>query len=310
MIVLKKRFLIRIVSYFSVAVFIAIGFWRVEYLKTKKYQQIIENRYAEALSELSSGLNQISLLLEKAGYTTTPSLYSGLATELYSVAELSKNSLSVLPHGDTSLDTINRFLSQVGNFSLSVSEKMINEQEIDEITLKNLSELSDTAETIRQAVMDTDLTYNNSQYWAEEIESQLKNKVLDKSLANSLTELEQNLSDYPTLIYDGPFSDHILTQKPLMITGQPTVNKDEAKTKAEKFCKTGKQVLQYTGMEEGKIPTFRFEGKSKIVTVTKEGGEILYFRDTRAIDKYVLTIHISEGVNFDIINCKKSHEYF
>ena len=51
------------------------------------------------------------------------------------------------------------------------------------------------------------------------------------SFGNSLTEVEDTLTDYPTLIYDGPFSDHIPNQQPEMLRNQPEISREDARTK-------------------------------------------------------------------------------
>lgn len=287
---MKRRSLIRTIAFFTAAIVATAGFWYKEKRSEEYYKQMVENQYSAALSELNSGLNLISVLLEKASYCSTPVLYSQLATELFSVAEISKNALSVLPSGGQGLETVNRFLSQVGNFTLSISGSIIRGQQIDAATQNNFSKLSKTAERIRQTISDSHLNYNNREHWSQVIESTLQETVTEDSLASSLTELEENLTDYPTLVYDGPFSDHILTKKAVMITGLPVVAREEAMRTAEIFCGLSENTLQFQSNEDGKIPAYRFEGENRNVSVSQNGGKVVYFRNSRQIDKNLLNV--------------------
>ncbi len=287
---MKRRSFVRTISFFTAAIMVTAGFWYNEKRTEAYYKQMVENQYSAALSELNSGLNLISVLLEKASYSSTPVLYSQLATELFSVAEISKNALSVLPNSGESLETVNRFLSQVGNYTLSISGTIIRGGQIDTATQNNLSRLSETAEQIRQTISDSHLNYNNRDHWAQTIESALKQTVPEDSLATTLTELEENLTDYPTLIYDGPFSDHILTKKAVMVTGAAEVSRENALQIATDFCGLSEKSLNFKANEDGKIPSYRFEGEEVSVTVSQNGGHVVYFRNNRPISKNLLSV--------------------
>ncbi len=200
---MKKRAVIRIISYSFAVIFALGGFWFTERKTALRYRMSVQNDYSRSLSELSSRLNNISVMLKKAVYISDSAGLSSLSAELYSEAELAKQALSGLPAGKTSLDTINRFLSQVGNYALSVSKSFINDREISDEQKKNLTKLGESALTISEAVADSQINFNNGDYWKTVLEEKIKN-VSGGSLAQSLTELEENLTDYPTLIYDGP----------------------------------------------------------------------------------------------------------
>lgn len=286
---MSRKRLVRIISFFSAAVLTVAGFWWRESVREEKLKQMVENQYSSALSELNSNLDLIAVLLEKSMYTTSPSLYSGLAAELYSVAELSKNSLSVLSENGKPAETLNRFLSQVGNYSLSVSQKLIRGEEIDEEQHRETEILCQAAEKIRTVFSDCNLQYNSSENWAQQLESKLKDTVPNESLADSLLSLEENLSDYPTLIYDGPFSDHILTRQPTVISSMSTVSRETALSYASDFCGVSEKEISYSGMEDGKITAYRFQSNNLTVTVSQKGGEIIYFRKNRNIKKHLLS---------------------
>lgn len=44
-------------------------------------------------------------------------------------------------------------------------------------------------------------------------------------LAGDMEDAQQPLSDYPTLIYDGPFSDHIMSAQPKMTSGAKEISR-------------------------------------------------------------------------------------
>lgn len=285
---MKQRTVIRIISLLTAVILAIGGLWIKEMTKSRKYLLQIENEYSSSLSKLNSSLNNISLILEKTAYVNTARQISSYSAELYSEAELAKEALSALPTGEDGLNTVYKFLSQVGNYALSVSKKMISGESITAEQKQNLIKLGDTARTVSQVISDSQLTFNNNEYWANELESRIDGIVKDSPLAQSLNTLEQDLSDYPTLIYDGPYSDHILNKEPLMTANTTTVSKDEAHKIAQSLL-SKKSRLKYDGLQNGKIDCYRFINDDVTVTVSKNGGYLVYMRKNRSVGETVLS---------------------
>lgn len=280
---MKRRSAIRIICLCAAAVLAVGGLYIKERSVSQKYRLQLENRYSSALYELDSRLNNIAMILEKTVYVSASKQMSAFASELYSEAELAKNALTQLPSGESSLDTLNRFLSQVGNYALSVSKSVITGNEITPEQQKNLELLGSTAKTVSEAISNSQVNYNNLDYWSDELENRLDETIGESTLADSLTELEENLTDYPTLIYDGPYSDHILTKMPLMTTSAPQINREAAKAKAKEILSGDYGELHYDGMQGGKIECYRFLNDNVTVTVSKNGGYMVFMRKNRDV---------------------------
>lgn len=284
---MSKRGFIRVLLFFSAAVLIAFGMYVKETRKSGRYRQIIENNYAGAFDELSSSLNDISTNLVKITYVSTPKQMATYASEIYSQAQLAKGALYKLPTGENDLSTVYKFLSQVGNYTLSVSKDVITGKDITDKQRNELKSLSGAAKVITEAIEQSYMDYNNPEYWANEIEGKIKDSLEEKNLGSSLGELESNLSDYPTLIYDGPYSDHILEKNPLMTANAREYSQSEAEEVA--VATTGDKDLEYTGMQNGKIDCYRFGSAGVTVTVSKMGGYVVYMRKSRNVGDHELS---------------------
>lgn len=247
---------------------------------SKMYRTQIQNEYSRSLSELDSRLNNISVLLEKSVYVASSTKMSSFASQLFSEAQLAKSALSQLPVNSHSFETLNRFLSQVGNFALSISDNTVNGNEITDTQKEQLMLLGTTARNIAESISDSQIKYNNIEHWISVLETKADEIINDSLLADSLTEIEENLSDYPTLLYDGPYSDHILKKAPLMTTNAVAVSKDSALDIARNFLPNGTAPLNYDGDEAGKIESYRFVNDETTITVSKNGGYVVYMRKT------------------------------
>lgn len=294
---MKKRTFVRAISLCFAVIIALTGFLIKERQMLNKYKLQLQNEYSYSLSELNSRLNNISLILEKAIYITGTPQLSSLSAELYSESELAKEALSKLPAGEKTLDTINRFLSQVGNYALSVSKSYITNKAFSEEQRRNLNVLSETAATVSEAVADSHLQFNNGNYWQSVLDSKIES-INDASLASSLTELEENLTDYPTLIYDGPYSDHILTKKPLMTTNAEEIGQNKALNIAIEF--SSDKNLKASKISEGRIPSYNFTSDFCDIAVSKNGGYVVYMRKNNDGTTAKLTVNqaISRAKNF------------
>ena len=83
-----------------------------------------------ALISLDEYLNNISTNLEKTIYANTSAMLSRLSTEMWREASSAKNSLSMLPTGDSSLDKTYKFLSQIGEFVMALQRKSATGEEL------------------------------------------------------------------------------------------------------------------------------------------------------------------------------------
>ena len=287
---MRKKDAIRIITVCVVIVVLSAGFAIKTEINNQKFKLALQNAYSRSLDELNTSVNNISNTLEKARYVTTANQISTLAAKLLTEAELSKNALSQLPSGNE-LTQLNRFLSQVGNYALSVSKTLISGKELNELQTENIEKLSETARKISSLISDSQISFNNLDYWAKELENKINLNADTESLANSLGELEESLSDYPKLIYDGPFSDHILEKEPAMLKNAETISREEAKRIVSEAVNSEKNGINLSFEDEisGNIPSYRYGGDGITISISRAGGHILYMRRERNIEENILT---------------------
>ena len=284
----KKQTFIKVISFLSVAILVVCGFALKERNKSLKYRLLIENQYSRAFEQLNSSLNNISMAIEKTVYVSSAKKMSSLSAEIFGEAELAKTALSELPTGDSNLSTIYRFLSQTGNYALSVAKNITSENAVSDKQREELKVLRNTAKTVTEVINNSGIEYNTPEQWAIEVENRLNDIVSEQGLASSLTQLEEDLSDYPTLIYDGPYSDHILEKEPLMTTGAREYTQQEALTVAQQTVGEN-NALRFEDMQSGKIECYRFADNNVNVTVSVHGGYLVYMRKNRAVGESLLS---------------------
>ena len=148
---MKRRTAVRVISFCVTAALIFAGFALKSRTETKNYRLQIQNGYSRSLEELLSGVNNISVILKKAEYTSSAKQMSNMAAHLLTESENAKNALSNLPNGGE-LTVLNRFLSQVGNYAMSVSKSLADGKENAEYA-ENIRLLKNTAEKISDELL-------------------------------------------------------------------------------------------------------------------------------------------------------------
>ena len=286
----SRRGKIRVRLYASVLVLVLFSAFVINAQKASELSRQLNADAERSLSTLEACMSSINTNLTKGLYANTTPMLSSMAISLTRDAASAKNSLSALPLSDTQLDNMLKFLSQVGAFvstldrKLSLGESITSEErnqlkQLIDVSQKLLSEL----DTITQGVEDGSVSFKQAG-------STLK-KSTDQSMQidSAFGDAEQTLTDYPTLIYDGPFSDHILNQSPKTLEGKSDISKEKALEIASDFIGVDKSTLRFDSETNGVIETYNFFVDSINISVCKKGGAVLYLLGSSSAGESVIS---------------------
>lgn len=284
----SKRAVVRIVS-FSVAVVLSVV--TLAFFTTKRmsdYQTQIGYTYSMNLEELDGSLYNIGIALQKSLYASSATQLSNLAVELCTESTVAKNALSQLPFSSDELAGVNKLLSQVGDYTLYLSRKVIRGGTVEDDDRENLHALSKAAQSVSQSVNAVRAEYDKDGVWDSEIAQSL-NQSAENGISEQLTGLEELLTDYPTLQYDGPFSDHMLNGEMKLLKGEVELSADDALKKAGQIL--GLDVSNFTKEADtaGNVPCYNFTDGEMSFSVTKQGGFVMYMRKFREIKEQTIT---------------------
>lgn len=286
----SRRGKIRVRLYASVLIFVLFSAFVINAQKASELSRQLNADAERSLSTLEACMSSINTNLTKGLYANTTPMLSSMAISLTRDAASAKNSLSALPLSDTQLDNMLKFLSQVGAFvstldrKLSLGESITSEErnqlkQLIDVSQKLLSEL----DTITQGVEDGSVSFKQA--------GSTLQKSTDQSMQidSAFGDAEQTLTDYPTLIYDGPFSDHILNQSPKTLEGKSDISKEKALEIASDFIGVDKSTLRFDSETNGVIETYNFFVDSINISVCKKGGAVLYLLGSSNAGESVIT---------------------
>ena len=118
------------------------------------------------------------------------------------------------------------------------------------------------------------------------------NKISNNTEFFSATEdIAQISESAPTLIYDGPFSDHVISAKPKLLESKPIVSKEEALKRA--FVFADEDDLKYIGDETSTTESYIFADDDTTCAITKKGGYCLYMNKETDAENTKVSISVA-----------------
>lgn len=293
---ISRRTGIRVVS-FSLAIVAALAGTAIyQHARASQYHQVLEYNYQRSLSDLTDALSNISSTLEKEVYAGTDWQRANLSTQLWREATMAKSAMSSLPVSDFHLTSTYKFLSQVGEYAMALSKRASAGEEITQEEQENLrklweysqglsSQMSNLAQDLYNAQTPVSDLAELSDWFNEAEESQ--GEV--PSVVSGFQEMEESFEGYPTLIYDGPFSDHIMERTPRMLENLEEVDKPTAKQRAAQLLEVSEENLQEGSEESSNMPSYTFGADGATVSITKQGGIVSYLLRSRAVTQTKLS---------------------
>ncbi|HZK18098.1 MAG TPA: germination protein YpeB [Clostridia bacterium] len=286
----------------AVMVLVILGAWgRGQAMERQVLENHLLAQYQRSFSDLSTGVQNIEVLLSKTA-VANGSLDSKLLSKLSMEARASQSNLTSLPVQDVVVERTAKFLTQTGDYAAVMAVRKDDTKITDEDreTLAKLQlqarDLNKELHTIENRISD------GSIYLAEMIKESREGFKRQQQPSpvpgNGFGEVNEIMSDYPTLIYDGPFSDHIEQRQPINLPGK-NIEPDEARKVALAFIEKERDEKYQCGPInniKGRIPAYGVEittgqGQEKqsdakekqpdtIVAVSKKGGHPIWMITT------------------------------
>ena len=304
-----RREKIRIFSLLFALVFVLAVFAVVGNVRATKKEQALERITERAVSNLDDSIQNMTVDLEKGLYSNSVPMLSKLSVDLSREASGAKKSLSLLPIPSGELQNTYKFLSQVGDFVLSLQRKLDSGIPLTEEEREQLFTLLDFAKTLCTEISDL-----RERVFAGEMLFENSKKTLSvgmeevPDMESGLKDTEQTFEDYPTLLYDGPFSDHMLHRPSAFLDRQEEISKDRAHELAARILNVPKDALLFMAEEHDAEEAFRFYDEKTSIAITKRGGYLLYMLSKLSAGEEALNVDEARKAAQDfLVSCGYVH---
>lgn len=262
------------------------GLYQFNRAQKLTYYRDIE--YNRVFAELTEYVDDLEISLLKGMVVSTNEQMAKLSADLYGQANAAKANLALLPVEGRTLSKTSEFLSQVGEYAHSLSGKMLRGEKMTEKEIKTMEELLSYSDTLKTGLDKMLVAINEGRISFDD--SKRYNSVFSggkTAMAKELAMLEEEFHNYPSLIYDGPFSQHLSLKEAVFVENKNEISKTQAKELAKKF--TGKEKVSVSEIK-GKLPAYSVKSDTVTAEFTRRGGTLLLLLKDRFIEKEKLSL--------------------
>ena len=290
----------RALALMSVIALITTGITIYQYKKAENYKKNIENTYQRAFVELVDYAGNIDVILNKALVTNDYLQLAELSEQLWSETALAKSALGQLPISSTELDKTSGFITQVSDYVHTLTKKLLNGHPITDEERTQIATLVEYSDSLNNDLKEMENKFIDGTL---DLSAKLvKSAFSDSNITNineSLSNIEKSFENYPTIIYDGPFAEHIMNRKSEILS-QKEVSREKAQDIAQKFVGV---ALKYSGDSNGNIPSYIFSSKDNdiCIEISKNGGMVIMLTNSVTVKNPTISFDEASEIASDFL---------
>ncbi len=254
---------------------VSLAFWGAQQKAlADDYKNTTTAMYRRAFTELCTDMGNLHTALGKLRVAQSPTQNVLLLDDIWRLSGSSVGMLSQIPSSHLDTVELNQFITRVGDYAHVLTKKALAGETATEDDAKQLEALytrcGEIATDLNERLSIGDVpvaAVTGDEYYTANDDSYTSN---------------ENQEKFPTLIYDGPFSEATEKQEARGVSGDEV---DEAKAREIAQKLTGAADFDSSGESNGKIPAFDFhgafdDGREVDISITKKGGSLIWFMST------------------------------
>ncbi len=232
----------------------------------------LESVYQKSLYELIDNVNSMEVEVSKLLVTSdSKSTKQSISTIKQQSAD-AQNCLSFLPVSSSFVNSANKFVNQLNGYCTSFlnGDKVILSEQDD----KTWGEIYDCIANLKYELNKLSLKVSQGYSIIDNLDN---SKDVD-GFSQNFSGISGDSLEYPSMIYDGPFSDSLLNQKINGLPEQKCTAEEAQSYVQEVFKEYNIDNIKYLGKTEGKFVTYNFSLAGEInyyVQVTEQGKFLL-----------------------------------
>lgn len=232
-------------------------------MKEDDHKTTLENYYRQSMYQLADSMKNINANLGKISVSNNSKQQQKLLLLVEGAADAAGRDLSLLPMDAEVVSKSLKYSNQVADYAKTLSEKLYLGGSLSDAERINLTALENVSENLYQGLNNASM---NNLDW----------KVDDSGYGFVDVEgVQENVFDYPQLIYDGPFSDAVVG-KTAQFQNKITAASGEAYI-TETFKDYGISSVAYGGKVNGKITAYAYD----LITTSGDVYRVLLTPDGR-----------------------------
>lgn len=294
---MKKSTGYTVISILAVIAVSSIIYASITAKRVTQDERYLSSVYQRAFTEFVSDVADVDNTLQKSLLVTSSPMAGSICSELYAKTTSAETSLSSLPFSASEFESTASFLNKTGDYALALSKKTYSGQGFSDEDRENLQALSDVAATLSQNLNSIQQNMGESVLDLKQYKQVIKTikdseqggeNAIPKTLAESMSLAEAEFPEVPSLIYDGPFSEHLRSVSPRFLEGKEEIDVSKGRKIAASFLGVREERVYAVSESTGDIPCYYFQcniNDSAIdICVTKTGGVVLSVIGSRLVN--------------------------
>lgn len=292
---------VAVMAILALAVVSSWGYYQYKQANSLRIQT--NNSYNRAFVDLTDYVDNLEVLLAKSLITSTPKSTSAMLEEVWRQANLAQENMGQLPISPPVLEKTSNYLTQVGDLAYSLNNKTLNGASLNDKEYSSIKKLHGYSLSLQKSLHGIENQINAGKMnWGKATNRSAKVQSVAKTndpQTSQIENIDKNFQEYPSLIYDGPYSDHMMKTKPLGLK-EKKVSVNEAQELAKKFIGSDKisSIKKLDKNDIGVIKTFRFkviyknskEAQGAEIDITQQGGQVYWMLRNRDFGKDTLNM--------------------
>lgn len=303
----------KILSILLVIALIGTTVWgNMERSLREQYELALNNEYQRMFYDMKDHIETVQVSLSKVILSASKEQNILLLSQIWQQALNAQEKLTQLPIQHENTKKTEKFLNQVGDFCYALiigelndipmkEDKSTSLAELEGYTTMLTQELKTAEDKLKEGTASIQMLKQNA---GEEIQ-EADESMIDVNIAN----FEESMSEYPELIYDGPFSDQTMNIKPKGLTGDEIIGE-----KAEQLVRLllgEENITEISMFEAGKdsdtvlIPSYTFNIKlgeqEMYMGISKVGGHIVWMEKPREVGEPTMDENQAQQIAVDYL---------
>ncbi|AEB76957.1 germination protein YpeB [Clostridium botulinum] len=306
----KKRVVYTIIVSFIVV--FSTTFAILMTLERKDYKNYLQGEYSKSMYQLIDSVKNLKSNLSKSAIVNSKEGNIITFGNISKYADIANDKIHSIPVAEQYVDGTSKFLAQVGDFAHTLSRNSFEDKALGEADYKKIESLKDQADYLLIQLNEVQREINQGKVKWGDIRRKANSRLgrsSEKLASDQFKEIQSQVVQYPTLIYDGPFSENNLNIKPRILSSKE-IKEEDAKKIIKNMIGENK-IKNITRKEDPKsrIPAFSFgvslkereEGEGLVCEVSKNGGRIIYLIDNRNITTSSIDIKKAEQIGKEFL---------
>lgn len=263
----------------NVAIFMTFGALIIFSLEMtnnfKRQKNLVQDEYNKSMYLAVSYINNVEVDLAKLLVTSTPKMSAVTLADIWKQANLAKECLEQIPVGQNSMANASKYLTQVSDFSYTLMKQNVSDIKLTEEEYEKLKHIYEDSSKLSSKMSDIYDDLNAGRIKWDELEKIGNEKLPDNDISNSISEVGKTFQNYEGLIYDGAFSDHLLSSEPKFLS-QKEISEDDAKKYIEEVILNDEKIdkIEFKGESNGRIKLYNFDvtldsKQKRTISITK-----------------------------------------